>query len=96
MYKVRLAWHLSAPLMFQVRVTDMWRRQTGFLRRTMVPLMEFPAFKLTGLSSMNRVCFQCVGLKRETSFHCHQCSLASLLVLLGQNVTNFQEKDEVK
>lgn len=91
--KVRLAWHLSASLlMFQFRVTDMWRRQTGFLRRTMVPVMEFPVFKLTGLSSMNRVCFQCVGLKRKTNFQGNQCSLCSWLILLGQNITNFQEK----
>lgn len=85
---------MSAPLlMVQVRVTDMWRRQTGFLRRTMVPLMAFPVFKLTGLSSMNSVCFQCVGLKRDTKFHRSQCSLGSLFMLLGQNITNFQEKD---
>lgn len=70
--EVRLAWHSSASLlMLQLRVTDMWRRQMGFLRRKMVPVMESPVFKLTGLSSMNRVCFQCVGLKRKTNFHCN-------------------------
>lgn len=60
------AWELSGlsvlPLMVQCRVTVMWRLQTGFLWRTMVPLIESPAHTLTGLSSMNNVCFQCVGL----------------------------------
>lgn len=60
------AWQFSVSsvllLMLQCRVTVMWRLQTAFLRRRMVPLMESPAYTLTGLSSMNRVCFQCVGL----------------------------------
>lgn len=63
------AWQLSVScvllLIFQCRVTVMWRLQIGFLRRRTLPLMESPAFTLTGLLSMNRVCFQCVGLSRE-------------------------------
>lgn len=63
------AWHLSVSpvllLMLQCRVTVMWRLQTGFLRRRMLPLMESPVYTLSGLSSMNRVCFQCVGLQRK-------------------------------
>lgn len=43
----------------------MWRLQTGFLRRTMVPLIESPIKTLTGRSNMNSVCFQCVGLNRK-------------------------------
>lgn len=72
-YKVRFAWQLSVSsvllLMFHCRVTVMWRLHTGFLRRTTLPLMESPAYTLTGLSSMNRVCFQCVDLNRKESFY---------------------------
>lgn len=73
--------------MFQSRVTDMWRRQTGFLRRTMVPVTLSPTFKLTGLSSMNRVCFQCVGLMGKIN-----SQLFSFIFLLGHNITHFQEE----
>lgn len=73
--------------MFQSRVTDMWRRQTGFLRRTMVPVTQSPTFKLTGLSSMNRVCFQCVGLMGKIN-----SQLLSFIFLLGHNITHFQEE----
>lgn len=56
----------SLPLfMFQCRLTVIWRLQMGFLRRTMLPLMASPSHTLSGLSSMKRVCFQCVGLKRK-------------------------------
>lgn len=65
------AWESSVSsvllLMFQFKVMVMWRLQTGFLRRTMLPRIESPAQTQTGLSSMNRVCFQCVGLKRIRS-----------------------------
>lgn len=61
------AWPFPVPpvllLILQCRVMVMWRLQTGFLRRTMVPAMESPSKTLTGRSSMNRVCFQCVGLQ---------------------------------
>lgn len=66
--KMVFAWQLSVCsallLMFQCRVTVMWRLQMGFLCRTIVPLIKSPVHTLTGLSSMNRVCFQCVGLGR--------------------------------
>lgn len=64
-----LAWQLaSVPLFtFQFSVIVMWRLQVGFLRMVMLPVMESPAATSTGLSSMKRVCFQCVGLNREVS-----------------------------
>lgn len=65
------AWQLFLSsvqlLMFQCIVTVMWRLQMGFLCRVMFPLMDSPECTLIGLSSMNRVCFQCVGLRRNSS-----------------------------
>lgn len=58
----------------------------GFLRRTMAPVMQSPTFKLTGLSSMNRVCFQCVGLMGKIN-----SQLFSFIFLLG-HITHFQEE----
>lgn len=67
-------WQLSVSsvllLMFQCRVTVMWRLQMGFLCRTIVPLIKSPTHTLTGLSSINRVCFQCVGLRRGEKENC--------------------------
>lgn len=65
----RGTWELSlCPLTFHCRVTVMWRLQTGFLRRSMVPAMESPENTLTGLSSIKRVCFQWVGLMWNSKF----------------------------
>lgn len=87
------AWQLSVSsvllLIFQCRVTVMWRLQTGFLCRRTLPLTESPAYTLTGLSSMNRVCFQCVGLRREkgllnTDVH---CSFRLLQIVIFKSIT---------
>lgn len=53
--------------MFQLSVIVMWRLQMEFLRMVMLPVMEAPVDTSTGLSSMKRVCFQCVGLHEKVS-----------------------------
>lgn len=63
-----LAWQWPSVLLFtfQSSVIVMWRLQMEFLRMVMLPVMESPADTSAGLSSMKRVCFQCVGLKKES------------------------------
>lgn len=62
-----LAWQLpSVPfLTVQLSVIVMWRLQAEFLRMVMLPVIESLVDTSTGLSSMKRVCFQCVGLYGE-------------------------------